>query len=1294
MGTQCRTRRAIAVAFALAGAALAPTPASAAQLVLSASGVTGLHAARASVRSARSDLAGGLSRSAGRSVAHAQIQVSAATGAGQKLRSEAFVFGSSHTAHAVLTAWRRARRARKVSIGRDGALAVQRKRHYTLATLVWREGTEVGVIVVQTPASAASTLAFEYARLQDASLRIPAPSTAYDRVLAQINTDGSVSQQTAMQAFALAYGPLPGVHPPSGPTGDVLSGDLAQQWILQYLPKLSSAQQRVVAQRLGLLGLTGHSARAASGPQAHASCLPCDYGDPTFKPNAALQAEANIWVAEYASHLGALGLQVVVGTAAQTASDYAMASPMIDADGDYGHSPQLPAICRVRMFPRGLAQPAFGQGWILAHEVFHCFQEWLLGSDVWSTHPPAWVTEGEATWAAFAVDPVMFTPAVDKILQYIAAPGLPLFMRSYDAVGFWLHLQDITGGPWAQTYAILHASSATAAFNASGANTGTFFDSWGPSIMRAVPGSVVWGMVAPFALPDFGTLKPGGFTVLPGGGFIDAPPYGTSQYQIRAASGEPVVHVGINPGGDALLSTTHDYGNLTNAWFCYVPGDCVCPPKTEGTVPPTQPLEDNALLGLTGTPGTGTHGEVTSYSLADFCRPKPPPTPPAPPDGGSYGVTDGDPYMTMFSGASYGFQAAGEFTLVKSTRDNLDVQARQQPYPESFGIPADAKDSLALNTAFAMRVADATVEVDTGSPLVLRIDKRRVHPHRGQQILLKGGGLLIYGSSRITVEWPDGSQALVFSIGREGVNLTMNPALARAGHLRGLLGGDQNGLNGGVPNGSGDFIGGNGKQYNAKLIEHVGLYGGGRADAHLLYGEYGNSWRIKQSQSLFVYPRGKSTHSYTIPNYPYHIVSLTSLSPAVQRGAQAACSGARVTNSTLMTGCEIDFGVTGKRLFATSTGALQAGAGIHAHVTPWMALSKQPDTAVSVAPAVATVGGHFLAAYRRAVSGSIETAVFNASATGIASVNEQTSFSGWITGLGGIGDPQLFPAPGGGLQMIFAGLHSATKSDPLNGTLIAQGAAGGTFANPVRSSATITTDASAAVLASDGSTPLWATDQNGNLAVYRGAANAVRNGLDPYSPPGPAWDPALAYDRSGRLWLAWYSLGSNPALDGIYMMQLDPATGASAAPAVAVPSSVTNSGLPERPALACMQICRVVYDEAAGVRSWAPGDSAPTTIFTNANTTVEPHAPTAAYTADGQLWVAFADSGSKNMYAELGDANGALGTLGEIGSPPNAQEALTNASLTSGNKLVLVSDWQAQGSTASTTVWATVVNPG
>jgi hypothetical protein len=53
----------------------------------------------------------------------------------------------------------------------------------------------------------------------------------------------------------------------------------------------------------------------------------------------------------------------------------------------------------------------------------------------------------------------------------------------------------------------------------------------------------------------------------------------------------------------------------------------------------------------------------------------------------------------------YPFQAAGEFTLLKSTQDNLQIQARQQPIPGSL--------TVAENTAIAMRVGSATVEVNS-----------------------------------------------------------------------------------------------------------------------------------------------------------------------------------------------------------------------------------------------------------------------------------------------------------------------------------------------------------------------------------------------------------------------------------------------------------------------------------------------------------------------------------------------------------------------------------------------------
>ena len=274
-------------------------------------------------------------------------------------------------------------------------------------------------------------------------------------------------------------------------------------------------------------------------------------------------------------------------------------------------------------------------------------------------------------------------------------------------------------------------------------------------------------------------------------------------------------------------------------------------------MPTTLPLGNVSSfpLGLSGDPGTGTDGILISYPLSNFCHPKKQPT------SNNPGISNGDPYLTTFDSAGYGFQTAGEFTLVKSTVDDLEIQSRQVPYRLVLG--QDWGNSLAMNTAFAMRDGGATVEVDKGSPLVLYINRHRRRARPGEVIALSGGGSVRYSRSKVVVNWADGTQATVLSIGSEGVNISVNPSVARAGRLRGLFGNDD-----GKP--ADDFIGRNGKQYNAKKIESVGLFVATRAQVRTLLGGFGHSWRITQAQSLFVYPHGKNTRSYLVARIPEH----------------------------------------------------------------------------------------------------------------------------------------------------------------------------------------------------------------------------------------------------------------------------------------------------------------------------------------------------------------------------------------------------------------------------------------
>jgi hypothetical protein len=802
------------------------------------------------------------------------------------LRSDAFVFGTAEAARRVLAAWGAVHHARSVKVGGIAYLSGRGKR----IVVAWRDGARIGVISLKGVRSPGPH-ALADAVLADGWLRSPLPATAWDGVLDQIRPNGTVSKQTALEAFATVYGPLPGVRISAGRRAEIPSGTLAAQWVLSYSAHLTLAQRVAIQRRLG----------DTLTPTAHIA----DYGDPTFKIDYSLQQLAYNYVKIYQAKLGhTLGLPVVVGESTEPSTAYADTLAV-----------GTPLVCRIRILPAG--QKVSSQqakqfvpplDLIVAHEVFHCFQGDITG---WQGNA-AWITEGMADWAALTVDPVAYFHGGGNLKTYFSNPHTPLFQRSYDAIGFWGHAEDLVPNLWASIPAILNSGSSDASFHLAGGDSDSFLTTWGSSVFRLCCGST-WSMQSPIAPPtqaqDKGGLQQADLLSMPIVQ-VDAPELTTSQYQILGGPSEPVVHVDIT--GHARLSAQYNYTQLQDAWFCLGADPCECPKDTEGEVPSTQPLGNvpGFQLGLTGDPGTGTSGVLSSFPLSHFCQP-------IQQSGGS-GSSNGDPYLSTFDGAGYGFQLAGEFTLAKSTTDDLEIQARQVPYRLVLG--SQWGDSLAMNTAFAMRVGGAVVEVDKGTPLVLYIDHQRRHAQAGQVIGLSGGGSVRYSSQQVKVTWPDGTHATVLSIGSEGVNIDVAASPSRAGKLTGLLGND-NGKR------TDDFVGRDGRRYSAKQIESVGLLVSSRAQVRVLLGGFGRSWRISQAQSLFVYPPGKSTRSYLVPGFPRAFLSLLSF-PRIRRLAAArACAG--VANA-LRVGCEIDFGATGDHRLVAATRALQHVAGLPA----------------------------------------------------------------------------------------------------------------------------------------------------------------------------------------------------------------------------------------------------------------------------------------------------------------------------------------------------------------------------
>jgi von Willebrand factor type D domain len=1251
-----------------------PAAAAAAQLVLAPGSIPGVHAGPPSAQASRADLAAGLQRSLVVSIDRAALQTSTLVGRLERVRSDAFVFGSTSAAVHVLRAWARHRHGGRVAVGAGGYAFASGGRLRRTAAVAWREGKRVGVLVLSAGrrVHAPAELAREYAVLADSYLRTPLPQSAWEQVLAQIKPDGLASKATALQAFSVLYEPLPGVRAPAGARAAPTEGTLVQDWILSYLPQLTQTQQQIVERVLGV---------PATGARAHAAF----YDDPSFTPDPALQKLADHWISVFSEpqYLNTpMNLNVVAGatTVVLKGKSGKLATgntTPFNAAGNYGSG--KPVTCRIRLTAAGMAESPGLRSETLAHEVFHCFQMQIMDTACWGQHP-AWIMEGLAKWAELTVDPQPYSAAGGPIKTYLNSPHTPIYEREYDAVGVWGHVQDSEGDLWSKIPSILGAAAAQnndLALVEAGANEAAFLSSWGSSTVRASGAHAAWQMVSPI-IPANGFVEPVSFTQFDGDGLATAASYTTSVYRLGASLGLPLLHIQLT--GYGRLSPEDDYTVLNDAWFCTAVGGCVCPSGTEGKLPESRPLELPAFLALSGAPSgqDGTSANITRESYDEFCHPMPKPPPPPPQSSDGNGGSGGDPHVTTFDGAFYDFQAAGEFTLMKATRNDLQIQVRQKP-AHFFG------NDVAIITAVAVRDGGATIEVDANGATWL--NKRRFNvPASGVRLrgggrLTRGGGLL--GGRETVVRWRDGTYTEIWPAYVAGMSVTVHAARDRRHHLAGLLGPYTAGSS------SRDFVGRNGVHYTAAS--------NGSPDFGVLYGEFGNSWRIKQSQSLFRYPRGKTTRSYTRLNYPPNPVTVGSLSAAARASAERACLAAGIRSPAVLADCIFDVAVTNNTAYAASDQHLEAAAAGHPSPTydapvspvPWTALSSQPDHSTTLVPTIAATGGQAVVAYRRGTDQAIEAATFMPGGTGVGAVSRTLAFTGWQA----TSDPVMLPKAGGGLQIIVPGDHSSTFGDPLNGAVIAPRNVDGSFGMPVQLDPHVDSGVFSATLASDGATPLWATNRVSTMAVFAGSTEHDLSA----EAQDTAYSPTLGRDASGRLWLAWNALSYKPGVDGYYMMQLDPASGAAIGPPMHVPDSINSPSYPVLP-LACAQQCRIVYIDAhtqpASIVSWAPGEGAPTTVFSGklAGTFQQIRTPVAAYTSDGRLWVAWGNDVYQREWAKLGDARGAGGTAVELTQPPGFDTPASTIATTLGSRLVLATNWYLYSSTASA-VWATVVNP-
>ncbi len=674
-------------------------------------------------------------------------------------------------------------------------------------------------------------------------------------------------------------------------------------------------------------------------------------------------------------------------------------TPAITTNTEYG--------CQIAINKEAFTHDAAGNAnWeleILAHEMFHCYEVQIEKTENYAhvTNTEAWVQEGLARWVdmtLFSSDPI--AESRESLKTYFATSTVSLFARRYDAVGFWGHLQDVSGDLWVRIPRILEAavegSKRALTTSLGGLSDDEFFDSWGSSALNDITGGRSWTARSPF--PSSGFSAPP-HQVSPAG--PDSPwstkleADSTDQLHINMPKAPPgdieTVRIKLGGGyGRFGLRSNYTGSELESLSFCGGPSGCKpaqAPPSGgcgagEVRVPtsPLTPLPTDALLGVAAadSPATVTieyHAVTAAEATGGTCEPGPSPGQPGSTTG--TGGSGGDPHIVDFDGALFNFQAAGEFTLLKSTRDNLEVQAREQPFGSS--------QTVAVNTAFAMQVGAAVVEVDpTAGGLAVLVDH---HPLHGGHAKLSGGGSVSFaqaslptppgvnpatacnklsGQERercqqnvatlrkpmtvVDIVWKDGTKASVWNglplltaldhalHGVAGVlSITVKVARSRLAHLTGVLG------NADVP-AKDEFRGRNGTHYDA--VDILNGDSGTPAQAKILYDEFGASWRVSQHQSLFTYAHGKSTRSYTIANFPDHAFNPVSQPAAKRTQAAAACQATGVSDAAVLHDCEYDVLATGNVGFAGAARQLQPVATSYPTTTP--PAKKPPPTLQAV----------------------------------------------------------------------------------------------------------------------------------------------------------------------------------------------------------------------------------------------------------------------------------------------------------------------------------------------------------
>jgi hypothetical protein len=807
----------------------------------------------------------------------------------------------------------------------------------------------------------------------------PAHTTTIWQAITSGITDGTVPKQTALEAFAYLYGvDIPGVTVPTGIEGgdEPTDGSGAMSWVRADWDQLTSDQQAVIDRYLvagpndqaipiGPVAAAGSPlAAAGSGFRLDVarSVRSIDVAAPPDAPAAITTALENELQADIV-HIGPkLGMPVLT-----EGNPLFPNIELIMSDSSGGKTLLQTAAVENALHYEPCEVTVYKNAWsgatsvtpalhvLMTHEVVHCYQNVVWGSVATSLAIPPWIVEGTALYLA-ADDTKIAEQMIPSMWEKgYFIPETALTNRSYDAFGYYSLLAHEGRDLWSLMLpawqAAAKSSTRSDAFIA--VLTGDapdIRDNWAESYVRKTSWGDPW-IAYGFGLPAAAQVIEHLAQAQPAPGWDGSlVSRSNTVLNVDSTAGQVVI-----VSTDGLASVHDDAGHMDVAFqsqrFCTV-SSCVCPKGTKlaGQDMASEPMTISFVAAFNAPEG-GSKYSIVSETLAELCgQASPPPMLPGNPSPGpcATGCSDsnGDPHLLTVNTVAYDFQAAGEFTLLRSADGSVDIQARQEPFGEA--------GEVSTNTAIAAKVGSHRVGIylmpDTS--LQARVDGDPVDLTAGPMDLGGGASIADYSDASTNgfeVVFPDGTKMWDLSVAEWGIDAQILPSASLKTSGVGLLGPA-------VTSGLGVPALPNGTELPSPTDDQQNF--------DFLYGQFADAWRVTDATTLFDYDPGKSTASYTIKPYPVDgkVITIADLTPAQRAAGEAAC--AAITNPVLHDDCVLDVGLTGDAGFADTYKSVQAFD--EAGLAP---VSFPPSSTSPATPPPTVISGAVTVAKGTAVSG-------------------------------------------------------------------------------------------------------------------------------------------------------------------------------------------------------------------------------------------------------------------------------------------------------------------------------------